>query len=45
MSKRQAYAYGHPLERADDLETIANLRAQHPHGSGLLLRTILAVDR
>ena len=45
MDKRQAYAYAHPLGRADDIAAMSRLRADRRHGSGLLLRTILAVDR
>jgi hypothetical protein len=43
-TKRQAYAYDHPLTRADDLALMNGLRVEHEDGE-LRLRTILAVDR
>ena len=46
MNERQRYALGHPLERADgDPRTLARYRGERRHATGLLLRTILAVDR
>jgi hypothetical protein len=43
MSGRQAFALANPLNRADG--DIAPYRAVRKHGSGLLIMTILAVDR
>jgi hypothetical protein len=46
LAQRQAYALAHPLSRADDLAALRPLTATRKHGgTGLLLRTILAVDR
>ena len=46
MNRRQAYALAHPLARADgDPDTLAALRHQRKHATGVLLLTILAVDR
>jgi len=43
MDKRQAYALAHPLERADG--DLAGYRRTRRHATGVLLTTILAVDR
>lgn len=44
--KRQAYALAHPLGRADaDPRDMAPLRHTRKHATGLLMTTILAVDR
>ena len=40
---RQAYALAHPLNRADG--DIAPYRTARVHATGLLIMTILAVDR
>jgi hypothetical protein len=40
---RQAYALAHPLNRADG--DIAPYRSVRKHATGLLIMTILAVDR
>jgi hypothetical protein len=40
---RQGYALTHPLNRADG--DIAPYRAVRKHATGLLIMTILAVDR
>lgn len=46
MNPRQAYALAHPLARADSgPAALAPYRAERRHATGLLLRTILAVDR
>lgn len=45
MTDRQAFALAHPLNRADDFDTLRSLTRDRRHGSGLLIRTILAVDR
>lgn len=46
MNKRQAYAMQHPLARADgDPRIMRQYRAERRHATGLLLMTILAVDR
>ena len=43
---RQAYALAHPLGRADaDPAEMAPLTHQRRHATGLLMQTILAVDR
>ena len=42
-SPRQAYALANPLNRADG--DITPYRATRAHGSGLLMLTILAIDR
>lgn len=45
-SERQAYALAHPLGRADGpVSDLAPLRHMRKHATGLLLMTILAVDR
>lgn len=43
MNDRQAYALAHPLNRADG--DVAPYRATRKHATGLLIMTILAVDR
>lgn len=44
--KRQAYALAHPLGRADaDPREMRPLTFDRKHATGLLMRTILAVDR
>lgn len=43
MNPRQTYALTHPLNRGSD--DIAPYRQQRRHATGLLLVTILAVDR
>jgi hypothetical protein len=46
MNRRQQYAIAHPLERADgDPSAMRAYMADRKHATGLLLRTILAVDR
>ena len=46
MNRRQSYALAHPLERADDDPRVMRAyMGQRKHATGLLLRTILAVDR
>lgn len=46
MNRRQSYALAHPLERADgDPRGMRAYTADRKHATGLLLRTILAVDR
>lgn len=40
---RQAYALAHPLNRADG--DISPYRSVRKHATGLLIMTILAVDR
>ena len=46
MNGRQRYALEHPLARADgDPRTLAQYRSERKHATGLLLMTILAVDR
>lgn len=46
MNPRQAYALAHPLARADaDPAQFAPLRQERRHATGLLMMTILAVDR
>ena len=46
MTERQAYALAHPLARADgDPTDLEALRHQRKHATGLLMLTILAVDR
>lgn len=46
MDKRQTYALAHPLGRASgDPRDLLALRAERRHATGLLLVTILAVDR
>jgi hypothetical protein len=42
-SDRQAFALAHPLNRADG--DIAPYRAVRKHATGMLVMTILAVDR
>lgn len=42
-AKRQAYALANPLNRADG--DIAPYRAVRTHATGMLIMTILAVDR
>jgi hypothetical protein len=41
--KRQAYAYAHPLQRAEG--DLSGYRRTRKHATGVLLTTILAVDR
>jgi hypothetical protein len=41
--ERQAYALAHPLNRTDG--DIAPYRSVRKHGTGMLIMTILAVDR
>lgn len=43
MTPRQAYALTNPLNRADG--DVARYRATRQHATGLLIMTILAVDR
>jgi hypothetical protein len=43
VTSRQGYALAHPLNRADG--DIAPYRAVRTHATGLLIMTILAVDR
>lgn len=43
MTDRQAHALAHPLNRA--VGDIAPYRAVRKHATGLLIMTILAVDR
>ena len=46
MNPRQAYALAHPLARADgDPDQLRPLVTERKHATGLILRTILAVDR
>lgn len=45
MKGRQAYALANPLGRADVGEQILEYRATRKHATGLLLMSILAVDR
>ena len=45
MNRRQEYALAHPLNRADDLAALVPLRTTRKHATGVLLTTILAVDR
>jgi hypothetical protein len=46
MNKRQRYALLHPLGRASaPLSELRALSADRRHATGLLLRSILAVDR
>lgn len=46
MNERQAYAHAHPLGRADlGAGALDPLRATRKHATGLILMTILAVDR
>lgn len=46
MNSRQEYALAHPLGRADgDPHELLALRKDRKHATGLLMRTILAVDR
>lgn len=45
MTPRQAYALAHPLSRADGSDDITPYRAQRRHATGMLIVTILAVDR
>jgi hypothetical protein len=40
---RQRYAFEHPLNRADG--DITPYRSVRKHGSGVLIMTILAIDR
>lgn len=42
-ASRQAYALAHPLNRADG--DISPYRSTRKHATGLLIMTILAVDR
>lgn len=43
---RQRYALAHPLNRADiDPMSLAPLKFDRQHKTGLLLRSLLAVDR
>ena len=42
-SDRQAYALAHPMNRADG--DIMPYRAVRKHATGMLIMTILAVDR
>jgi hypothetical protein len=45
-AERQAFALAHPLGRADgDPADLLPLRHDRKHATGLILRTILAVDR
>lgn len=44
MKDRQAYALAHPLDRADPA-TLRPLTRDVQHQTGLMIRTILAVDR
>jgi hypothetical protein len=43
MTARQSYALAHPLDRAAG--DVAPYRAEREHATGLLITTILAVDR
>lgn len=47
MNKRQEHALAHPLGRADGdpRRDLIPLRTERRHATGLLIRTILAVDR
>lgn len=45
MTPRQRYALLHPLSSADDYAALAPLTKTRRHATGILLRTILAVDR
>lgn len=46
MNRRQRYALEHPLARADgDPGSLRPYTVDRKHPTGLLLRTILAVDR
>lgn len=42
---RQAYALAHPLNRADGSDDIMPYRRVRKHATGLLIMTVLAVDR
>jgi hypothetical protein len=44
VTARQEYALAHPLNRATGFD-IAPYRATRNHATGLLIMTILAVDR
>jgi hypothetical protein len=46
MNRRQVHALAHPLARADgDPRLLRAYTVDRKHPTGLLLRTILAVDR
>lgn len=46
MNTRQAYALHHPIGRADgDVEQMRPLLASRRHRTGVVLKSILAVDR
>ena len=45
MDERQRYAMENPLERADLGNQILKYRKTRKHATGLLMMTILAVDR
>jgi hypothetical protein len=46
VNRRQAYALTHPLSRAaGDPRALAAYMHERRHATGVLLRTILAVDR
>lgn len=46
MDARQTYALAHPLSRADnDPRALRPYTRDKRHATGLLVRTILAVDR
>lgn len=45
MNERQAFALAHPLSGPDDRDLMAKLTAVRKHGTGLLVMSILAVDR
>lgn len=45
LADRQRYALTHPLNDAGDHDALARCRAVRKHRTGLLLVSILAVDR
>lgn len=46
MNDRQQYALAHPIGRADgDVEQMRPLLGSRRHATGLMLKSILAVDR
>lgn len=45
FTRRQAYALTHPLHDARNPAILLPLRAQRRHPAGMLIRSILAVDR
>lgn len=45
MDTRQTLALTDPLARADDVGRLRRFTKDRKHATGLLLRTILAVDR